>query len=75
MADFIIYTIPICPYCAGAKNLLKQKGFSFEEKTIDKENGVGLEDLEEFRKKQIMQKHYLKFLILEVKKKCTLVII
>jgi glutaredoxin 3 len=26
-----IYTTPICPYCARAKSLLKQKGAVFEE--------------------------------------------
>ena len=32
-----IYTTAICPYCAQAKNLLKQKGVTYEEIQVDKE--------------------------------------
>lgn len=31
MADVVIYTTPICPYCNRAKALLTRKGVSFEE--------------------------------------------
>jgi glutaredoxin 3 len=31
MADVVIYTKDYCPYCAKAKELLKQKGASFQE--------------------------------------------
>lgn len=31
MTKVRIYTTPICPYCARAKTLLKQKGATFEE--------------------------------------------
>jgi glutaredoxin 3 len=31
MAQIDIYTIPLCPYCADAKDLLKRKGVSFHE--------------------------------------------
>jgi len=31
MADVVMYTTPICPYCVRAKNLLKQKGRSWTE--------------------------------------------
>jgi glutaredoxin 3 len=31
MAAIDIYTIPYCPYCADAKDLLKRKGASFNE--------------------------------------------
>ncbi len=31
MAAIDIYTIPYCPYCADAKDLLKRKGVGFNE--------------------------------------------
>jgi glutaredoxin 3 len=31
MTKVTIYTTPICPYCARAKRLLKDKGATFEE--------------------------------------------
>ena len=31
MAQIDIYTIPLCPYCADAKDLLRRKGVSFHE--------------------------------------------
>jgi glutaredoxin 3 len=31
MAQIDIYTIPYCPYCADAKDLLARKGVSFHE--------------------------------------------
>ena len=31
MAQIDIYTIPYCPYCADAKDLLRRKGVSFHE--------------------------------------------
>jgi glutaredoxin 3 len=31
MTDVTIYTTPICPYCARAKRLLKEKGVAYQE--------------------------------------------
>jgi len=31
MKPVVIYTTPMCPYCARAKSLLKKKGVEFEE--------------------------------------------
>lgn len=31
MAEITIYTTPFCPYCAGAKSLLKSRGQTFSE--------------------------------------------
>ena len=31
MKPVLIYTTPMCPYCARAKSLLKKKGAAFEE--------------------------------------------
>ena len=31
MTDITVYSTPVCPYCVRAKNLLKQKGASYQE--------------------------------------------
>lgn len=33
---FVVYTMPNCPHCVGAKELLKSKGLAFEEKIAGK---------------------------------------
>lgn len=35
MADVIIYSTRVCPYCVRAKNLLERKGVTFAEVRID----------------------------------------
>lgn len=35
MAEVIIYSTRICPYCVRAKNLLERKGVTFAEVRID----------------------------------------
>lgn len=35
MPNVQIYTSAICGYCVAAKNLLKQKGFEYEEVRVD----------------------------------------
>lgn len=35
MAKVVIYTSQSCPYCLLAKNLLKDRGFAFEEIRVD----------------------------------------
>ena len=42
MAEIIIYTTQVCPYCVRAKSLLKQKGQSYKE--IDVSNDEALRD-------------------------------
>nr|CRH06790.1 glutaredoxin 3 [Candidatus Magnetococcus massalia] len=37
MADILIYTTTICPFCVRAKMLLKKKGAEFSEINLDKE--------------------------------------
>ncbi|MGH6828098.1 MAG: glutaredoxin 3 [Rhizomicrobium sp.] len=34
MKPVVIYTTPICPYCARAKSLLGRKGVRYEEKDV-----------------------------------------
>ena len=31
MADVVVYTTMFCPYCSGARRLLKSRGIAFEE--------------------------------------------
>ncbi len=35
MQPVTIYTTSVCPYCAAAKDLLRQKGVSFSEISVD----------------------------------------
>lgn len=35
MPDIEIYTTAVCGYCSAAKNLLKSKGLSWDERRID----------------------------------------
>jgi glutaredoxin 3 len=35
MADILIYSSAICPYCVAAKNFLKAKGLDYREVRID----------------------------------------
>lgn len=32
--DVIMYTLPLCPYCARAKQYLRRKGIAFAERNI-----------------------------------------
>lgn len=42
MQPITIYTTSICPYCIRAKNLLKSKGYAYEE--IDVSNDTALRE-------------------------------
>ena len=35
MADILIYSAAVCPYCVAAKNFLKSKGLAYREVRID----------------------------------------
>lgn len=37
MTTVELYSTAVCPYCVAAKNLLKQKGYDYEEIRIDKD--------------------------------------
>jgi len=35
MADILIYSSAVCPYCVAAKNFLKARGLDYREQRID----------------------------------------
>ena len=37
MAQVVIYSTAVCPYCVNAKKLLTEKGVSYEEIRVDRE--------------------------------------
>ena len=39
MAPIVIYTKATCPYCHAAKDLLRRKGATFEEISVDGDRG------------------------------------
>ena len=39
MADVLIYTSAMCPYCVAAKNLLVKKGAAYTEIRVDLDRG------------------------------------
>jgi len=43
-----VYTTPICPYCANAKQLLQSKGVDYEE--------IGMHDISSDERRALMQK-------------------
>ena len=40
MADILIYSTAVCPYCVAAKNFLKARGLDYREQRIDMDSVV-----------------------------------
>lgn len=40
-----VYTIPVCPYCTQAKNLLTQNDIPYQEINVDRNNQKAIDDL------------------------------
>ncbi|WP_297799183.1 glutaredoxin 3 [Arenimonas sp. GDDSR-1] len=40
MADILIYSAAVCPYCVAAKNFLKSRGLDYREIRIDQDAGA-----------------------------------
>lgn len=55
MADVVIYTTPICPYCVRAKNLLKQKGVEWTEVDVSRDAGERMALVERTRQRTVPQ--------------------
>lgn len=55
MAKVEIYTSATCAYCVAAKNLLKQKGFDYEEQRIDTDPSKLREMLDRSQRRTVPQ--------------------
>jgi glutaredoxin 3 len=55
MADILIYSSAICPYCLAAKNFLKSKGLDYREIRIDLDASARLEMLEKAKRMSVPQ--------------------
>lgn len=40
MQKITVYSTPVCPYCVRAKNLLKSKGYAFEEIDVSQDSAL-----------------------------------
>ena len=55
MPDIKIYSTAVCPYCVAAKNLLKQRGQSWEEIRVDLDPAVRKEIVEKTGRTSVPQ--------------------
>ena len=55
MADILIYSSAICPYCVAAKNFLKSKGLDYREVRIDLDASARKEMLEKSKRMSVPQ--------------------
>lgn len=55
MADILIYSTAICPYCVAAKNFLKAKGLDWREVRIDLDPAARAEMLAKARRTSVPQ--------------------
>lgn len=63
MTDMVIYTKNICPYCDRAKELLKQKGVSYDEIRVDLDQSQYEIMLEKSQRRTVPQIFYKDTLI------------
>jgi glutaredoxin 3 len=55
MADILIYSSAICPYCVAAKNFLKSKGLDYREVRIDLDASARKEMLDRSKRMSVPQ--------------------
>lgn len=55
MAEVIIYTTPICPYCVRAKHLLQKKGVQYREVDISRDPAERLALMERTQRRTVPQ--------------------
>ena len=55
MADILIYSSAICPYCVAAKNFLKSKGLDYREVRIDLDASARKEMLDRSQRMSVPQ--------------------
>ncbi len=55
MANVVIYTTAICPYCVAAKNFLAKKGASYAEVRVDLDPARRAEMMERSRRTSVPQ--------------------
>jgi glutaredoxin 3 len=55
MADILIYSSAICPYCLAAKNFLKSKGLGYREVRIDLDAAARRDMLDKARRTSVPQ--------------------
>lgn len=55
MAEIIIYTTPICPYCVRAKQLLKQKGVEWKEVDVSRDANERMALMERTKQRTVPQ--------------------
>lgn len=55
MARVVVYTTQVCPYCVRAKQLLKQKGASFEEVDLTRDHDARIALVERTRMRTVPQ--------------------
>lgn len=55
MANVVIYTTAICPYCVAAKNYLAKKGASYSEVRVDLDPAKRAEVMERTKRTSVPQ--------------------
>lgn len=55
MANVVLYTTPICPYCVRAKSLLQRKGVTYEEIDLSRNNELRLQIMQKTKQRTVPQ--------------------